>query len=292
MALVLSSSELRFRRLIREASEGRQRRRMRRVPRAAIPKGAEIAYRAQLVALAREAAEIIRDILLVELDRIEAEANFTRPDSATLRIDQVDEAIETVIGNVRIQFAERFSDVRVRQAARTTGDTVNAHKLGQNNKQFISTVGIDLVGLEPAIAPHLAAFTAENVKLITSIPENLLTNVEGIISRGTRRGRRASEMAKEIRERFKISENRAKLIARDQVSKLNGELTQLRQTSLGVKRYIWRTSQDERVRDEHAEREGQEFLWSQPPADGHPGEPINCRCTAEPVIAELQQSIR
>ncbi len=171
MALVLSSSELRFRRLIREASEGRQRRRMRRVPRAAIPKGAEIAYRAQLVALAREAAEIIRDILLTELDRIEAEAAITRPDSATLRIDQVDEAIETVIGNVRIRFAERFSDVRVRQAARTTGDTVNAHNLGQNNKQFISTVGIDLVGLEPAIAPHLAADLPRPVQRPPPVPK-------------------------------------------------------------------------------------------------------------------------
>ena len=291
MALVLSSSELRFRRQIREANEGRRRRRARRVPRATLPTGAEIRYRAQLVEIAREAATLIRETLLVELDRIEAEANITRPDAANIRIDQVDEEIERVIGNVRIQFAERFSDVRMRQAARTTGATINAHNLGQNNKQFLATVGIDLAGLEPAIAPHLVAFTAENVKLITSIPENLLTNVEGIISRGTRRGRRASEMATEIRDRFKITENRAKLIARDQVSKLNGELTQLRQTSLGVKKYIWRTSQDERVRDEHAEREGREFLWSQPPSDGHPGEPINCRCTAEPVIAELQQTV-
>lgn len=291
MALVLSSSELRFRRQILEASTGRRRRQMRRVPRAAIPKNAEITYRAQLVALAREAANVIRETLLTELDRIEAEAKFNRPDAAAVRIDQVDEEIARVIGSVRIEFARRFSPQRGTDAARTAGATVNAHNLGQNNKQFLATVGIEL-GAEPAIAPHLAAFTSENVRLITSIPENLLTNVEGIISRGARRGRRASEMAKEIRERFKVTENRAKLIARDQVSKLNGELTQLRQTSLGIRKYIWRTALDERVRDEHAEREGREFLWSQPPSDGHPGEPINCRCTAEPVIAELQQSVR
>ncbi|KKN75974.1 hypothetical protein LCGC14_0375310 [marine sediment metagenome] len=290
MALVLSSSELRFRRQIREANEGRRRRRARRVPRATLPTGAEIRYRAQLVEIAREAATLIRETLLVELERIETEAKINRPDAANIRIDQVDEEIERVIGNVRIQFARRFTPERAQDSARTLGDTVNQHNLGQNNRQLLATVGIDL-GAEPAIAPHLAEFARENVRLITTIPEKLLEDVEGIISRGARRGRRASEMATEIRDRFRITENRAKLIARDQTSKLNGELTQLRQTSLGIKKYIWRTAQDERVRDEHAEREGREFLWSQPPSDGHPGEPINCRCTAEPVIAELQQTV-
>jgi len=290
VALVLSSSELRFRRQIREANEGRRRRRARRVPRATLPTGAEIRYRAQLVEIAREAATLIRETLLVELERIETEAKINRPDAANIRIDQVDEEIERVIGNVRIQFARRFTPERAQDSARTLGDTVNQHNLGQNNRQLLATVGIDL-GAEPAIAPHLAEFARENVRLITTIPEKLLEDVEGIISRGARRGRRASEMATEIRDRFRITENRAKLIARDQTSKLNGELTQLRQTSLGIKKYIWRTAQDERVRDEHAEREGREFLWSQPPSDGHPGEPINCRCTAEPVIAELQQTV-
>ena len=37
------------------------------------------------------------------------------------------------------------------------------------------------------------------------------------------------------------------------------------------------------VRD-HWQREGQAFRWDQPPDDGHPGQPIHCRCTAEPII--------
>ena len=38
------------------------------------------------------------------------------------------------------------------------------------------------------------------------------------------------------------------------------------------------------VHGNHWEREGQEFRWDQPPEDGHPGQPIECRCSAEPII--------
>jgi SPP1 gp7 family putative phage head morphogenesis protein len=150
----------------------------------------------------------------------------------------------------------------------------------------LRTVGIDL-GSEPTIGPHLAEAVRENVRLIRTIPENLLNDVEGIVSRGVRRGRRASEMAKEIQKRFKVNENKAKLIARDQTSKLNGELTQLRQTSLGIRRYIWLTARDERVRPEHEDRDGEIFRWDEPPEDGHPGEPINCRCVAQPILDDI-----
>jgi uncharacterized protein with gpF-like domain len=36
---------------------------------------------------------------------------------------------------------------------------------------------------------------------------------------------------------------------------------------------------------------GEEFQWDDPPAeddtDGHPGDPINCRCWAEPNLAAV-----
>lgn len=48
-------------------------------------------------------------------------------------------------------------------------------------------------------------------------------------------------------------------------------------------RYIWHTCKDSRVRDKHADREGQVFLWSDPPSGGHPGFDYRCRCWSEPV---------
>ncbi|MCK4520973.1 MAG: minor capsid protein, partial [Nanoarchaeota archaeon] len=87
---------------------------------------------------------------------------------------------------------------------------------------------------------------------------------------------------------FKKLITRVKLIARDQISKLNGDLNQQRQNDLGVRRYRWRTSRDERVRESHVVKEGNIYQWNKPPADtGHPSEDYNCRCYAEAIISDI-----
>jgi len=55
--------------------------------------------------------------------------------------------------------------------------------------------------------------------------------------------------------------------------------------------YIWRTMEDEKVRDSHAVREGKVYNWNLPPEGGHPGEDHNCRCWAEPFEAEKMSGI-
>ena len=62
-----------------------------------------------------------------------------------------------------------------------------------------------------------------------------------------------------------------------------GLVNQLRQQDLGIERYIWRSQDDAKVRDSHAEHDNQVFRWDEPPAGGHPGQAHNCRCYAEPV---------
>ena len=47
--------------------------------------------------------------------------------------------------------------------------------------------------------------------------------------------------------------------------------------------YIWRTVGDDKVREEHAVREGKVFAYDNPPEGGNPGEDYNCRCWAEPI---------
>lgn len=54
--------------------------------------------------------------------------------------------------------------------------------------------------------------------------------------------------------------------------------------ALQLETYTWRSQDDARVRAAHAEYDDRVFAWSNPPADGHPGEAWNCRCTAEPIL--------
>lgn len=95
-----------------------------------------------------------------------------------------------------------------------------------------------------------------------------------------------------------ISERRAQFIARDQTAKLTTALNKSRQESAGIEEYVWRTAGDERVvgtpgglypdgsrgHENHYKRDGKRFKWSEPPADGHPGQAYNCRCVALPVL--------
>ena len=79
-------------------------------------------------------------------------------------------------------------------------------------------------------------------------------------------------------------------ITRDQTSKLIGQLNEERQTNIGITHYVWRTSEDERVRPTHRRNNGVQFAWNSPPIrTGHPGNDIQCRCTADPVLVPTRR---
>lgn len=92
-----------------------------------------------------------------------------------------------------------------------------------------------------------------------------------------------------VTEQAQQTARRATIIAEDQTQKGVGAQQMQRSVAAGVTQYIWRTQLDDRVREEHAEREGQRFSWDAPPFDGHPGDPPNCRCVAEPVIPPVEE---
>lgn len=125
----------------------------------------------------------------------------------------------------------------------------------------------------------------ENVNLIVSIPEQYLDRIRDIVEDNMHGGLRWESLVDEIEQAGETTKTRAKIIARDQTSKMNGAFNQARQQSLGIEQYEWQTSGDERVRDTHAANDGKVFRWDEPPEEtGHPGEDILCRCTAIPIV--------
>jgi len=154
-------------------------------------------------------------------------------------------------------------------------------------KSLEDSIGINLssIARNENLTDLLVAKTQENVALIRSIPEEYFKKIETIVYEGTTQGSKAGSMISQIRKAGKVSENKARLIARDQTSKLNSALNQQRQQNIGVEEYIWVTADDGRVRESHADKDGKTFRWDKPPADtGHPGQDVNCRCVAQPII--------
>lgn len=216
------------------------------------------------------------------LRRLQDKFNAERPTRQDAWIDDFRSVFDAAEG----EFYRSYSDVEIKNIAMRMGISVEEFNRRQMERMWRRVTGVDVIASEPWLATELQNAVQRNVALIKSIPEQYFQQLEtGILDRFSQ-GVRWEDISEWIIERTEVAESRANTIARDQVGKLNGTITQLRMESAGVKKYIWRTSLDERVRLDHKKREGETFYWSDPPEDGHPGQPINCRCSAEPSFED------
>lgn len=228
--------------------------------------------------------ELINKYLVARLPEITKAGELSRPQLDSLKADAYDDMIDGALNETKTEFFREYTDEELRNIAERISKKINGFNDENFKKAFKSVLGIDYMNFEPWLQTSIRAFTKENVSLIKSIPNQFFDRIEQQVLRGVQSGKLTSDITKDIQNIYGVTERRAALIARDQVNKFNGNLAQQRQTSVGIEKYIWRTAKDERVRTEHEAREGDVFKWDDPPEDGHPGEPINCRCYAEPVF--------
>ena len=184
---------------------------------------------------------------------------------------------------------------KVSGIAETLAKTVVSKQGQQSDSQLSDMIlrqtGIDFSGLmsDSVLQDAVDEAIAANIALINSIPQQYLDRVEQAVMASLQAGTLNATLADDLLKIEGITKNRAKLIARDQLGKINSRLSQLRQQSLGITHYYWSTSLDERVRDKHRRWEGDLIAWDNPPPDGHPGQAIQCRCTAIPDLDFLME---
>jgi SPP1 gp7 family putative phage head morphogenesis protein len=156
----------------------------------------------------------------------------------------------------------------------------------------LRVAGVRTADVVPGLPAKQADWIRQNTDLIKA-EQDLRRRVERVIADPLNEGRSVKDIAKLLQEQAGYSKSRAELTARDQTLKLHGQIQQERQERAGVTRYVWTTSQDERVRPDHAELDGTVQAWDDPPVvdqrtgrRGHPGFDYQCRCTAVPVLDE------
>lgn len=199
---------------------------------------------------------------------------------------------------------ERVNDFVDMQAAQMAENFVNSSDA--ENKQRTETMiqrafGIDFASIidDPLLKDQLDLAVTTNVNLIKSIPQQHFSKVIQAVN-DNYQGMKTQGMSlqERLRNIGKISNNRAKFIARDQTAKLASSINQLRQQNIGVTKYKWKNSQDERVvgnpsglypkgnrvHGNHWKRENKIYYYDRPPGDGPPGKAPNCRCVAEPQL--------
>ena len=158
---------------------------------------------------------------------------------------------------------------------------------------FRRSIGVDVRPFlqEGPIGSFMEQRVADNVGLVKTIPrrfhDKLRTRVGETFAASPFDQQALSQV---LRQEFKSSGYNLRRLTRDQSQKLNSQLTEVRHKQLGVEEYVWRTSEDEVVRPTHAQNNGKTFAYTNPPAaTGNPGNDVQCRCVAEPILTKAQR---
>lgn len=240
--------------------------------------GLERAYLAELNRLLQACARAYRDVVLPAYQQRslgDAMATWmTDVDSTTFG------RFASLVNALRLGVFERISTLLGLEAKRHTEQWLRNAK-----KAF----GIDLKGVvdSEGLNSYLEAAALRNASLITGLTDDLVRRVSQDVLASMIAGESAAQLRPRIARSFGFSANRAKVIARDQTSKLTSDLTRKRHEEAGIEEYIWRTSQDERVRERHRNLAGRKYKYGEPTGAEEglpPGQPIMCRCTAQAVV--------
>ncbi len=208
-------------------------------------KGAERYYLSELRSMVRLMASELIASLEPELKRLKpsyiADAKVTR--------DGWTDDILAAIRRVSSRFTSPLFEAQVARVAARTISRAEADNAEDFRDSINKAVGVDfqLITRSEGMQNYLEASTAENVNLIKSIPSEYFQKVETIVLGGMKDGLAPTAIASQIQEQTGVSARRAKLIARDQVSQLNADLTEYRQAAAGIEFYKSVDASDQRV---------------------------------------------
>ena len=279
--------------------------RPRALPLASHPKAIEAEYARDIIALVLPPLRSALAPLLAALPGLVASAR-----AESRRQDAGEGArARQLLGDAAERLRTAVKPVKVEALAREFASHVSTYQRIQLGAQVKAAFGVDVnPGADKKVAAQIDGFVHHNVHLITTVPERLLDRVEGRVHRALTAGDLSEDVADDLRDaigdELGVSERHLRFIARDQAGKLHGQIAKARHQALGVKRFVWRTSEDERVRGDpdglypraepsHYELNGHTFRYADPPQpDGAddpltPGSDYQCRCTGEPVLDDV-----
>lgn len=280
----------------KRALAGRKIPKRRRPMRMLAPSAAEANYVSFANTLSRMLASAYRDQLLPRLGELAASAAIEHERRDAAYTDTLAEIMQRLAAYTRTA----SSSPQVADKAREVHAQVNALSQAQVAKQIQQVAGISVPTIVPGGQAAADAFQAANVALISSVAREQHDKIEALVRQGLASGRSVGDLRADIEQRFDVTRSRAELIARDQTLKAYGQITEARHKSLGIDKFIWRTSLDERVRGNpggkypprkgqhnHWDLEGKVFSYGNGAPYGGPGRDFQCRCTAEPYLDDL-----
>lgn len=263
----------------------------------------------------------IRKLIVSEQRRLGARSDSARADQTQKSVPKVNALVRDMVAEyaARVSAESDQSEARTKEiegALESTSSTAWADNieslvdlvpgLGGDEKTEINEF---LISEEPGIPrsvrrewirEQLGLISARPVapvkvagKLIETISGRSMKRLRKIVTQGILRGTRVESIMKDLAGLPGMTSRHAELIARDQVVKQNGRMTQIRHEGIGVTHYTWQTVGDQRVRKKHQFYRGKRYSYTKGPPGGlNPGLEIQCRCWASPDLLGAVRNLR
>jgi SPP1 gp7 family putative phage head morphogenesis protein len=261
-----------------------------------------ISYNAELQRMIKAIRKDINELLTPQIKEL---VHSYTADSQRIQVnDGWYEVISRTLAAIRDKWTgDRFNNWASKLASNfvTSADVDNERKSRGELKKF----GIDIFTGNETINEYLRAAAGDNARLIKTIPEQYLSQVESIVMTNMRAGTRPSAIVDLLVNQFGVTQRRAKVISRDQTAKINSDLARKRMQSAGIKHFKWLTSKDSRVRDRHTAIANKVTKFGKgiysfedlPLSDRGvpiaPGKDFSCRCVAQPILpSEIEENKR
>jgi SPP1 gp7 family putative phage head morphogenesis protein len=189
---------------------------------------------------------------------------------------------------------KQFDDKRIEELVAKIGKKISDRNRKELYAKVESRIGIsstELTATEGLLA-DLNALNLETAQWVKKLRDDTLEMYTSNSLRAMTHGESLETVMKQFDGLVEKRKDHAKSTARNQIANFNSMATKLRAQNLGITRARWITSKDERVRECHKRRDGEEFdlakgLYSS--CDGQwllPGVDYQCRCDYELIIPE------
>lgn len=238
-------------------------------------------YRIQLQSLVKDARSYTNDYIIPAVN--DARASFG---DKALTEDALSDRVTALLTSLKGRLSSTAS--RVVSWLNSFLERVGTRAVSGFIANAKSILGVDLNSFVrySDISDIISASAQAGSSLITNLSDDIVNRISQAILNNLANGGTEKDLAAALTQQFGFSNNRAKLIAYDQMGKLNGSINRTLQTNAGVDQYIWNTMRDERVRPTHRVLDGRTCTWADKSTSNgiYPGEEIRCRCWAVAVI--------
>ena len=280
----------------------------------AYPHGIERKYYRQLQSLFKPLTDYVRDFVnenmesLLRGDSLEVHLDAIPGDTFRGMIYNLEDWLSVYMPDISELPADSNNNVILTALGKTADEAMDF-----GNKEFSRILDKGIHVNLPTSASWWndmkSSWAEDNYTLITSNAKNYVSKINTLTEQAIVNGMSPKKLKEEIYKAIEgLTQKHCKLIARDQMGKLNGQITQAQMEEIGLDCYVWSTAFDDRVRDSHAVMEGLLCRWDDASVcsyDGgktwvdrpsaavqlHPGQDIQCRCVGLAYYPELTAEI-